>query len=106
LRPKKERSHRFNLPKQMPSPLSPHSYPTTADVTFTCPSHLHFLQGKWTLLIIVDKVGKSSRCMAHLNDVGCTSFTGRALKECTPAVYMKVLKKGAHSFATEGGLFS
>jgi len=44
--------------------------------------------------------------MAHLNDIGGTSFTGRALTECTPAVHMKALKKGAHSFATEGRLFS
>jgi len=45
--------------------------------------------------------------MAHLNDVGGTSFTaGRALTECTPTVHMKVLKKGTHSFATEGRLFS
>jgi hypothetical protein len=42
--------------------------------------------------------------MAHLSDVGGTSFIGRALMECTPAVDMKVLKKGAHSFATEGGI--
>jgi len=55
------------------------------------------------MLIIVDEVGKSSKCTAHLNDGG-TSFIGRALMECTPAGHMKVLKNGAHSYATEGGI--
>jgi hypothetical protein len=51
-------------------------------------------------------VDKSSRCMAHLYGVGGARFIGRALMECIPAVHIKVLKKGAHSFAIEGGLFS
>jgi hypothetical protein len=87
-----------------PSTISQRSRPTALDATSICPSHQHFLSWGWNVSINHGKdwVWGQGAWKNSMMFEG-TKFLFRPLMACTPAVWIRVVKRGSTTLSSACG---